>query len=109
MNMDRPILEENAQGPEVGPGPDQEAQASTQTSVSPGLDFMTFLKAPTGDGSIEEYLNHPLNFNGSEGLAQVIRGLTGMFERLDYAIIDVLMGMFRMRPRPGGGENERPD
>lgn len=51
-----------------------------------------FLKAKTGEGSIESYLDHPLNFVKSKALAQIIRGLTGMFGALNYAIIDIVMG-----------------
>lgn len=51
-----------------------------------------FLKAKTGAGAIENYIEHPLNFGKSKALAQIIRGLTGMWGALDYAIIDIVMG-----------------
>lgn len=57
----------------------------------PKLDF-SFLTAQTGEGSIEDYLLHPLNFNESKGMARVLRGLTGMFGSLSYAIVDVIIG-----------------
>jgi hypothetical protein len=56
-----------------------------------GLDF-SFLKAETGEGSIDQYLEHPLNFNNSKPMARVIRGLTGMFDNLNLAIIDIVIG-----------------
>lgn len=60
-----------------------------------------WIKAETGPGSIEEYVQHPLNFNSSREVAQVLRGLTGMFDRLNYAVIDVVMGVLRMgRKKP---------
>ena len=57
----------------------------------PDLDF---LKARTGDGSIEDYIEHPLNNHGSRGVAQILRGLTGMFGSLDLGIVDVVLGAF---------------
>lgn len=51
-----------------------------------------FLKAETGEGDVEEYLTHVMNFNQSIGMARVLRGLTGMFGSLNYAIIDVIIG-----------------
>lgn len=62
----------------------------------PRFEVPQWLKSPTGGGSIESYVNHPLNFNGSWGLAQVIRGLTGIFTNLDYAVIDIVMGALKM-------------
>lgn len=56
-----------------------------------GIDF-SFLKAPTGSGSIDSYIEHPMNFNNSKSLAQVIRGFTGMLGSLDLAIIDIVIG-----------------
>lgn len=57
-----------------------------------GID-MGFLMKPTGAGSIESYLDHPLNFKHSRGLAQMIRGATGMFgEGLNSAIVDIGFG-----------------
>jgi hypothetical protein len=56
-----------------------------------GFDFDLF-KAETGEGRIEDYLEHPLNFNNSKPMARVIRGLTGMFDNLNLAIIDIVIG-----------------
>jgi hypothetical protein len=56
-----------------------------------GFDF-DFFKAETGEGRIEDYLDHPLNFNSSKPMARVIRGLTGMFDNLNLAIIDIVIG-----------------
>ena len=59
-----------------------------------GFDF-SFLLAKTGEGSIADYIDHPLNFNKKEGTAQILRGLTGMFCELDLAIIDIGLGIIR--------------
>lgn len=53
------------------------------------------LKAETGAGAIGDYLDHPMNFNKSHGLAQILRGLTGMIGNLNLAVIDVVMGALR--------------
>ena len=59
------------------------------------LELPAWLTAKTGDGPISAYIDNPLNFSASPGLAQVIRGLSGMFGAMDYAIIDVVMGSMR--------------
>lgn len=54
---------------------------------------LNFLMAETGEGSIDLYLEHPININQSKGLAQVLRGATGLFGSLNLAIIDILIGL----------------
>ena len=57
-----------------------------------GIDF-SFLTRETGPGSIDDYLDHPLNAKRSRGLAQVIRGATGLFgEGLRAALADIVIG-----------------
>lgn len=63
-----------------------------QESEKVGLD-LSILKSPTGAGSIGDYLEHPMNFNSSKGMARVLRGLTGMMGSLDLAIIDITVGI----------------
>lgn len=66
----------------------------TSPEVEPtrrGID-LSFLKVETGEGSIEEYIDHPLNFSHSKGMAQMLRGFTGMFGSLKLALIDVCLG-----------------
>lgn len=57
-----------------------------------GID-LSILKAKTGEGAIEDYIQHPLNFNNSHGLARIIRGFTGILGALDLAIIDIGVGV----------------
>jgi hypothetical protein len=57
-------------------------------------NILDLLKSPTGDGPILDYMEHPLNYNNSKYVAQLIRGLSGIFGRLDLAIIDIGMGLF---------------
>lgn len=66
-------------------------QAAPEETVSRGFDF-SFLTAETGEGAIEDYLDHPLNFNQSKSVAQMLRGFTGLLGNLKLAIIDIVMG-----------------
>jgi len=51
----------------------------------------------TGPGEISEYIEHPLNVNQSEGLAQIIRGFTGFAgQDLKLAILDIGIGAYRL-------------
>ena len=66
-----------------------------QQKIGINLDW---LKAPTGEGDISDYLDHPLNFKKSEGLAQILRGVSGFAgHNLKYALIDILIGAFKFR------------
>ena len=57
------------------------------------LDF-SFLLSVTGQGSIEERMDHPLNFLKSRGLAQVLRGLEGLLgQDLKLALVDIVIGV----------------
>lgn len=77
---------------EASANPEQmQAAPLEETKSGLGMD-LSFLKAPTGAGSIESYIEHPMNFNNSKSLAQVIRGFTGMLGSLDLAIIDIVIG-----------------
>ena len=50
------------------------------------------LTAETGEGSVGDYIDHPMNFLKSKGLAKVLRGFTGIFGSLSLAIIDIALG-----------------
>lgn len=67
--------------------------------------FSRIMTAETGEGSIGEYLEHPMNFNNSMGLAQLIRGVTGITGNLKLAIIDVLFGAMRFAKERKGTIN----
>jgi len=64
------------------------------------------LNAPTGEGELIEYYHHPLNFNFSEPLARILRGLTGIIGNLNLALADILVGLlqfvFEQRKSPPG-------
>lgn len=58
---------------------------------------LDFLWIETGEGSVDEYLEHPLNFKKSAGLAQVIRGISGVVgNAFNYWWVDVIMGGLKM-------------
>ncbi len=62
----------------------------------------------TGPGEVEDYIQHPLNFGKSAGVAQVLRGLTGLaaafgVASLRLALLDIGLGFWRMARRPAGG------
>lgn len=78
-------------------------EASEQMEPArPSWKLPEWVKAQTGAGEITDYLNHALNFNHSRPLAQLIRGLTGMFGAMNYAVIDIGMGLLGM------SRNKRP-
>ncbi len=54
---------------------------------------LSFLAASTGEGSIESYIEHPLNFDKTASTARILRGFTGLCGQLDYALIDILLGI----------------
>jgi hypothetical protein len=73
-----------------------EVVQSVENSVEgykPGFQVPEILKAKTGAGSVEDYMQHPLNFAKDMGLARVIRGATGILGALDLAIIDICVGL----------------
>lgn len=66
-------------------------------SVNPKMQFdFSFLLAKTGEGSVDGYVDHPLNFSRSKGLAQILRGVTGLVGELDLAVVDIGIGTFNM-------------
>jgi hypothetical protein len=67
--------------------------------------FSKVLTAETGEGSISDYIDHPMNFKKSEGLAQILRGLTGIVGNLKLAIIDVVFGALRFSNEGKGQTN----
>ena len=70
-----------------------------------GFDF-GFLKAKTGEGSIDSYMDHALNFKKSRGVAQIIRGFTGLLGELDLAVIDITLGAFQTMKEKGASVDE---
>lgn len=102
MTEDRSILEgigEVGPGEEVFPGGENNIPEKEKVSFDMG-----FLTTKTGEGSIADYQDHPLNYNKSKGMAQIIRGFTGLFGALDLAIIDILVGALQISKEKKVGE-----
>lgn len=55
-----------------------------------------FLKATTGEGELESYTNHPLNFDGKKATSRILRGMTGLFGSLNFAIADIMIGFMEI-------------
>lgn len=89
------IEEEELTFDDLGEYMEVDPQPKANTRLSDFLPDLSILTAKTGEGSIEDYINHPLNFKGSRGMAQMIRGFTGIAGELDYAIIDIALGAFQ--------------
>lgn len=66
-----------------------------QQAAFPFPEF-SFLRTPTGEGAIEDYLQHPLNINNSKGMAQILRGFTGIAGDLKLAVIDIFLGSINL-------------
>ena len=105
-------LEDAAQGaPAPGPGIAKPAGglASAQAGVNLWADVfervLAWFKTPTGAGEISGYMDHPMNPGRSEGLAQILRGLTGFAGNLRLALIDCCLGLVKM----GRERNARTD
>lgn len=83
---------------------DEAAEVAAAEMITPAEDFedapgvrfnmpdLSFLLAKTGAGAVEEYIDHPLNFDNTKSTARILRGLTGIAGELDYAIIDIGLG-----------------
>lgn len=79
-------------------GPEEVEKRVEQVDQEPGggIDFSWFFaKSPEKD--LKEYEGHALNFMpGSQGMLRVLRGLEGWFNDLNYAFIDVLVGLVQI-------------
>lgn len=58
---------------------------------------LSMFKRRTGEGDLEEYKNHMFNPAKNEGMAHILRGLTGIIGTdLNFAIADIMVGLFKM-------------
>jgi len=55
--------------------------------------FLNSLLKKSPDKAIEEYNNHPLNYDRRESTGRILRGLEGLFMDFNYAIVDILLGL----------------
>lgn len=65
--------------------------------AAPGIRFSMpdfgWILSPTGAGAVEDYINDPLNFDNTMSTARILRGCTGICGALNYAIIDIGLGV----------------
>ena len=93
----------NTPEPETTPTPTEEQKGNSDGIIK-------YLTASTGSGGLEEYQDTPLNPDNDEGLAQIIRGLSGLASRKvdDFAVLDIGLGAFKfLRPDENQEEKER--
>lgn len=90
---------------EIPPEFEQEQEAAEPMRLA--IPDLSFLAAPTGDGSVEEYIQHPLNFDQKNSTARILRGATGICGSLDYALIDIGLGLIE-KIQERKKENETP-
>lgn len=63
-----------------------------EAGIRLAMPDLSFLAASTGPGPIEDYIDHPLNYDSARSTARILRGLTGFAGSLDYALIDIGLG-----------------
>lgn len=63
---------------------------------------LSILKRRTGEGEFDSYKNHMFNPYKSDGMAHILRGLTGIVGTdLNFAIADIAVGIMKLlRNRP---------
>ena len=81
------------------------AQQETMEKPSFSFQIPNFLKAEAINVPIEEYQNHTLNFDKKKSTGRIIRGLEGLLGALNFAIIDLIMGIIE-KTKEKGGSNE---
>lgn len=79
----------------------QEIAADQPLVQKPRFDFSK-LTVPTAQGEIEEYQTHVLNWNGSKPVARIIRGMTGILGELNFAFLDIVIGIMEMTSKKKG-------
>lgn len=93
------------EGMQAAAEPMQGAKAveGMQTAQMQMPSLLEKLKAQTGEGDISSYENHVLNFKKSPAIAKILRGLTGIVGGLNYAVVDIAIGMFEIMQDKKGG------
>jgi len=64
-----------------------------ETNSPSGL--LEWLLSPTGDGELSDYLTHPLNWDGTDATARIVRGITGLCGNLRLALVDIAVGILQ--------------
>lgn len=88
INLDDTIMNDDSIAEDIA----HNTESENINKVDLNFDF---LKTKTGPGSVSDYIDNPLNFNNSESVAQILRGITGYTDDLNLAILDIAFGMFK--------------
>jgi len=84
-----------------------EENVSRETSEGGFEIDLSFFKKATGEGDIEQYKNHMMNPLKSEGIAHILRGLTGIVGTdMNFALIDIVVGIFKLTKGKKSGVND---
>ena len=94
LNMESPILDGFEISQEEIKAEIGSIGADTTQIKNSNLPFTKFDIFANSEGSIEEYTDHPLNFDKSNEMARVIRASTSMFGEFRLALIDMFIGLY---------------
>lgn len=94
-------IESEALGLAEAVGVDEVAEIAGETMEAQEVSLFSWLadifRVETGPGEIKEYQDSPLCFDGSVGLGQILRGVSGFAGAnfLRSAVLDVIVGAMR--------------
>lgn len=80
---------------------DEATEIAAEMAEPPKISILSWLvevfRVETGPGEIKEYQDSPLCFDGSVGLGQILRGVSGFAGAnfLRSAVLDVIVGAMR--------------
>lgn len=90
---------------EIAPADDEQRQPESAGGILEGL--LQALGAPAVKTPVEEFLNHPLNISKSLSVGRILRGVEGIAGSLDYAVLDIVLGVFEyIKGKRGGAVDE---
>jgi len=84
--------------PETPPEAPAETPAPEEAPAGPSpliRSFWDLLTCPTGEGELDDYRAHVLNWDGEPSTSRIVRGITGIFGSLNYALIDLGLGIIQ--------------
>ena len=108
MNIEKSLdIPEEIESQEIIEPADPEPSQTSQTWLD---RLLGALSAPAKREPVEGYRDHPLNFAGSQAIARILRGIEGLAGDLDYAVIDVILGVIEyLRGRSVDAEQSQGD
>lgn len=68
-----------------------------------GQSILDFLKSRSPEKNLNQYEGHALDFDNSESTRRLIRGLEGLFDDLNYAVVDIVVGVAQKVADLGSG------